>query len=82
MYPIDLHVILFIQECELDEDFIGDNDIECELEISGAFNDIDFDCNVDADCNVQCDEEDLRARLPEDSYETVLRILEAWKPSD
>ncbi|WPT13697.1 hypothetical protein PSENEW3_00001536 [Picochlorum sp. SENEW3] len=66
-------------KCDLDEDLIGDNDIECELE--GPGNDIEFDCNVDSNCNVVCGPE-LAQIIPAEYYSTVKSILDAWKPDD
>ena len=65
-------------KCDLDEDLLSDNDVECQLEVPG--DDIEFKCNVDRNCNINCDS--LSSIIPDAYLTTVQEILDAWKPAD
>lgn len=75
-------MFLYLQECEFDEDTFGTDDVECELEISGIGNDIEFECEVDKDCQIDCSGANLDGKIPAKYLARVEKILAAWKPSD
>jgi hypothetical protein len=73
---------LYPQECEFDEDTFGTDDVECELEIPGIGNDVDFECEVDKDCQIDCSGAGLDGKIPTKYLAGVEKVLAAWKPSD
>lgn len=67
-------------KCDLDEDILSDDDVECQLEVPG--DDIEFKCNVDSNCNIDCKDAKLSTIIPASYLKTVEEILSLWKPTD